>query len=416
MYMMELRDRGLQDETRMMRDVTRKFVDEHVIPFTRQNWQQEWNMKPEGRLPAKILETADSIGIRTLGVPEEFGGTPLDPKTEVQTFAVISEEISRGDCGLSDKMVQIWKVSVLLRNVAPRHLQELWFPRLVKDPTFLLAHCLTEPSGASDRWLPYNVPEASMRTRAVLKGDRWVINGRKQFISNGYDAKLYVVYANTNTKVGMLQGTSSFLVPRDTKGFTVQRCNETLGGRFMNNGEMVFEDMELPKDHILVENNALSRAGIYFRPGKIIQGSKNLGVGVRAFEETAKYVQEYVQGGRILIKHQATALRLAEMATDICAVRGLLREAAAAVDANAPDADVLCNMVKLHASEAVLRVCKHAMELHGGNGTMLDFGIEKLYRDASMFLHMDGTVDVTKFKIVKALFHDTAGKYAGPEA
>ncbi|HSA71672.1 MAG TPA: acyl-CoA dehydrogenase family protein [Burkholderiales bacterium] len=415
MYMMELRDRGLQDETRMMRDVTRKFVDEHVIPFTRQNWQQEWNMKPEGRLPEKILKVADEIGIRTLGVPEEFGGTPLDPKTETQTFAVISEEISRGDCGLSDKMVQIWKVSVLLRNVAPRHLQELWFPRLVKDPTFLLAHCLTEPSGASDRWLPYNVPEAAMRTRAVLKGDRWVINGRKQFISNGYDAKLYVAYANTNPKVGMLQGTSSFLVPRDTKGFTVQRCNETLGGRFMNNGEMVFEDMEVPKDHLLVENTALSRAGIYFRPGKIIQGSKNLGVGVRAFEETAKYVQEYVQGGRILIKHQATALRLAEMATEICTVRGLLREAAAAVDANSPDADVLCNMVKLHASEAVLRVCKHAMELHGGNGTMLDFGIEKLYRDASMFLHMDGTVDVTKFKIVKALFPDTAGKYAGPE-
>jgi len=415
MYMMELADRGLQDETRMMRDVTRKFVDEHVIPFTRQNWQQEWNMKPEGRLPEKILKIADEIGIRTLGVPEEFGGTPLDPKTETQTFAVISEEISRGDCGLSDKMVQIWKVSVLLRNVAPRHLQELWFPRLVKDPTFLLAHCLTEPSGASDRWLPYNVPEAAMRTRAVLKGDRWVINGRKQFISNGYDAKLYVVYANTNPKAGMLQGTSSFLVPRDTKGFTVQRCNETLGGRFMNNGEMVFEDMEVPKDHLLVENNALSRAGIYFRPGKIIQGSKNLGVGVRAFEETAKYVQEYVQGGRILIKHQATAIRLAEMATKICAVRGLLREAAAAVDTNSPDADVLCNMVKLYASEAVLEVCKHAMELHGGNGTMLDFGIEKLYRDASMFLHMDGTVDVTKFKIVKALFPDTAGKYAGPE-
>ena len=416
MYMMELRDRGLQDETRMMRDVTRKFVDEQVIPFTRQHWQQEWSMKPEGRLPAKILETADAIVIRTLGVPEEFGGTPLDPKTEVQTFAVISEELSRGDCGLSDKMVQIWKVSVLLRNVAPRHLQEHWFPRVVKDPSFLLAHCLTEPSGASDRWLPYNVPEAAMRTKAVLKGDRWVINGRKQFISNGYDAKLYVVYANTNSKAGMLQGTSSFLVPRDTKGLTVQRCNETLGGRFMNNGELVFEDMELPKDHLLVENNALSRAGIYFRPGKIIQGSKNLGVGVRAFEETAKYVQEYVQGGRILIKHQATAIRLAEMATKICAVRGLLREAAAAVDASSPDAEVLCNMVKLYASEAVLEICKHAMELHGGNGTMLDFGIEKLYRDASMFLHMDGTVDVTKFKIVKALFPDTAGKYAGPEA
>ncbi|OGA46729.1 MAG: hypothetical protein A3G24_22480 [Betaproteobacteria bacterium RIFCSPLOWO2_12_FULL_62_13] len=416
MLLDEMVERGLPEETRMMRDVARKFVNEHVIPFTRLNWKQEWNMTPEERLPRKILEVADEIGIRTLGVPEEFGGTPIDPKTEVQTFAVISEEISRGDCGLSDKMVQIWKVSVLLRNVAPPDLQQMWFPRIVKDPTFLLAHCLTEPRGASDRWLPYNVPEAAMQTRAVLKDDRWVINGRKQFISNGYDAKLYVVYANTNPKVGMLHGTSSFLVPRDTKGFTVQRCNETLGGRFMNNGEMVFEDMEVPKDHLLVEGTALSRAGVYFRPGKIIQGSKNLGVAVRAFEETAKYVQEYVQGGRILIKHQATAIRLAEMATEICAVRGLLREASRAVDENSPEAEMLCNMVKLYASEAVLRVCKHAMELHGGNGTMLDFGIEKLYRDASMFLHMDGTVDVTKFKIVKNLFPDTAGKYAGPES
>ena len=409
-------ERGLSEETRMMRDVTRKFANEHVIPFTRKNWQREWNMKPEERLPPEILQVADKIGIRTLGIPEEFGGTALDPKTEVQTFAVISEEISRGDCGLAEKMVQIWKVSVLLRNVAPRHLQERWFPRVVADPAFLLSHCLTEPRGASDRWLPYNVPEAAMQTRAVKKGDRWVLNGRKQFITNAYDASLYVVYANTNTKVGMLQGTSSFLVPRDTPGLTVQRCNETLGGRYMNNGEISFEDMEVPEDHLLVENSALSKAGIYFRPGKIIQGSKNIGVAVRAFEETAKYVQEYVQGGRILIKHQATAIRLAEMATKICAVRGLLREASRAVDENTPEAEVLCNMVKLYASEAVLEVCKHAVELHGGNGTMLEFGIEKLYRDATMYLHMDGTVDVTKFKIVKNLFPDTAGKYAGPEA
>lgn len=409
-------DRGLPEETRMMREVTRKFANEHVIPFTRKNWQREWNMKPEERLPPEILQVADRIGIRTLGIPEEFGGTALDPKSEVQTFAVISEEISRGDCGLAEKMVQIWKVSVLLRNVAPRHLQERWFPRVVKDPSFLMSHCLTEPRGASDRWLPYNVPEAAMQTKAVRKGDRWVINGRKQFITNAYDASLYVIYANTNTKVGMLQGTSSFLVPRDTPGLTVQRCNETLGGRYMNNGEISFEDMEVPEDHLLVENTALSKAGIYFRPGKIIQGSKNIGVAVRAFEETAKYVQEYVQGGKILIKHQATAIRLAEMATKICAVRGLLREASRAVDENTPEAEVLCNMVKLYASEAVLEVCKHAVELHGGNGTMLEFGIEKLYRDATMYLHMDGTVDVTKFKIVKNLFPDTAGKYAGPEA
>src|SRR5262249_58514943 len=132
------------------------------------------------------------------------------------------------------------KVACLLRNLAPRHLQEKWFARLVADPQFLLAHCLTEPRGASDRWLPYDVPEAAMQTRAVRTPGGWVISGRKQFISNGYDAGLYVVYANTDPKVGMLQGTSSFLVPRDTPGLTIARCNETMGGRSMNTGQLVF--------------------------------------------------------------------------------------------------------------------------------------------------------------------------------
>src|SRR5882757_8025151 len=405
----------LSDEQRMMRQSCRDYVDKVVIPFIRGNWQREWNMVPEERLPAEVLEGAQAVGIRTLGVPEEFGGVELDKATETQTFAIIAEEIARGDSGLSDKLVQIWKVSVLLRNLAPRHLQERWFPRIVEDPQFLLAHCLTEPRGASDRWLPYNVPEAAMHTRAVKDGREWVINGRKQFISNGYDAGLFVVYANTDPKVGMLQGTSSFLVPRDTPGLTVARCNETMGCRFMNNGELVFEDMRVPEDHLLAENEALGKAGVYFRPGKIIQAAKNLGVGVHAFEAAAEYVQNYVQGGRVLIKHQAVALRLADMATKIEAVRALLERAAQAVDDNAPDAEVLCNMAKVFASEEIMKVAQHAVELHGGNGMMLDFGVEKFLRDAAIFLHMDASVDISKMKIVKNMFPQTAGKYAGPE-
>ncbi len=407
---------NLSEEQRMMRQSCRDFVDDVVLPFIRHNWQREWLMTPQDRLPKEILEGAEKVGIRTLGVPEEFGGIELDKASEVQTFAIISEEIARGDSGLADKLVQNWKVSVLLRNLATSHLQKKWFTRLIEDPQFLLAHCLTEPRGASDRWLPYNVPEAAMQTRAVKQGKDWVINGHKQFISNGYDAGLYVVYANTNPKVGMLQGTSSFLVPRDTPGLTVARCNETLGCRFMNNGELVFEDMRVPEDHLLVENDALGKAAVYFRPGKIIQASKNLGVGVRAFEVTSDYVQNYVQGGRILIKHQAVALRIADMATRIEAVRALLGRAASAVDESAADADTLCNMVKLFASEEILKVTQHAVELHGGNGMMLDFGVEKLFRDAAIFLHMDATTDISRMKIVKSMFPDTAGKYAGPEA
>ncbi len=350
---------GLSEEQRLMRQSCRDFVDDVITPFIRSNWQREWDMNPQARLPPEILKRADEIGIRTLGVPEEFGGVELERNSEVRTFALISEEIARGDSGLADKLVQNWKV--------------------------------------------------------MKKNGEWVINGRKQFISNGYDASLYVVYANTNPKVGMLQGTSSFLVPRDTPGLTVARCNETMGCRFMNNGELVFEDMPVPEDHLLAENDALGKAGVYFRPGKIIQAAKNLGVGVHAFEAAAEYVQNYVQGGRTLIKHQAVALRLADMATRIEAVRALLERAAQAVDDDAPDAETLCNMVKLFASEEILKVAQHCLELHGGNGVMLDFGVEKIFRDAAIFLHMDATVDISKLKIVKSMFPATAGTYAGPE-
>lgn len=265
----------LSDEQKMMQQSCRSYVDKVVLPFIKSDWRREWDMKPGNRLPPEILQGAEAVGIRALGVPEEYGGIELDPASEVQTFALISEEIARGDFGLADKLVQNWKVTVLLRELAAEHLKKKWFARLIEDPQFLLAHCLTEPRGASDRWLPYNVPEAAMTTRAVRDGDEWVINGRKQFISNGYDAGLYVVYANTNPKAGVLDGTSSFLVPRDTPGLTVARCNETLGCRFMNNGELVFEDMRLPADHLLTENDAMKKAGAYFKAGKIIQAAKN---------------------------------------------------------------------------------------------------------------------------------------------
>jgi alkylation response protein AidB-like acyl-CoA dehydrogenase len=183
----------------------------------------------------------------------------------------------------------------------------------------------------------------------------------------------------------------------------------------MNNGELVFEDMFVPDDHLLVEGTALAKAGVYFRPGKIIQASKNLGVGVRCVEVASDYVQNYVQGGKILIKHQAVALRLADMITRVEAVRGLLDRASNACDENGPDADALCNMAKVYASEEIMKVATHCIELHGGNGIMLDFGVEKLFRDAAIFLHMDATVDISRMKIIKSLFPDTAGKYAGKE-
>ena len=125
----------------MMQQSCRNYVDKVVLPFIKQNWKREWDMAPENRLPPEILQGAEEVGIRTLGVPEAYGGMELDPESEVQTFALISEEVARGDSGLADKLVQNWKVTVLLRELAPEHLKKQWFARLLEDPGFLLAHC-----------------------------------------------------------------------------------------------------------------------------------------------------------------------------------------------------------------------------------------------------------------------------------
>jgi len=182
----------------------------------------------------------------------------------------------------------------------------------------------------------------------------------------------------------------------------------------MNNGEIVFDDCRVPEDHLLARGDALGKAGVYFRPGKIIQAVKNLGIGIAAYQDTAVWVQQRVQGGRILIKHQAVALRVAAMATKLEAVSALLQRAARAVDENHPDAARLCDMVKVFTSQEILQVCQHAVELHGGYGALLEAGVEKYLREA-VYLHMDATADVSNFKIAKTLLPATAGTYASPE-
>jgi acyl-CoA dehydrogenase len=396
-----------------MRRTCRRYVDRVLAPFIAENREQEWLFDPDRRLPPRILEEADRAGLRALGVPESYGGVAVEPGTEAQTFALVAAELARGDVGVADKLVQNWKIAVLLRALAPPALQDEWFPRYMEDPQFLMAHCLTEPRGASDRWLPYDVPEANMDTTAIPGDGWWTINGRKQFISNGYDASLYVVYANTDNSVGLLKGTSSFLVPRGTQGLEVTRCNETIGGRYMNNGEITFDGCRVPENHLLAYGDALSKAGVYFRPGKIMQAAKNLGIGMAAFDQTVAFVHDRVQGGKVLIEHQAVATRVAQMATKLEAVCALLRHAAKAVDERRAHGDALADMAKVFASHEILEVCTHAMELHGGYGAMLEVGIEKYFRDASVYLHMDATTDISNFRITKALFPGTAGAYAG---
>jgi alkylation response protein AidB-like acyl-CoA dehydrogenase len=204
------------------------------------------------------------------------------------------------------------------------------------------------------------------------------------------------------------------LVPRDTPGLRVERANEKVGRRLSINGEMVFEDCRVPEDHLLVHNDAYRRRGGYGTKGKIAEAAQTLGVAQAAFDDTVTYVHEQFQGGRTIIHHQVVAARLARMATKLEAMRSFLYRVARAIDEGTTDSGKLCLMLKVFTSETSFEVCKDAVELHAGNGIMLECGIDKHFRDALVALHTEGTIDIHLFKIINSMFPETIGSYAGP--
>ncbi|OGO14936.1 MAG: hypothetical protein A2Z14_16975 [Chloroflexi bacterium RBG_16_48_8] len=223
-----------------------------------------------------------------------------------------------------------------------------------------------------------------------------------------------MVYANTNPDVGIVEGTSCFVVPRDTPGFKIETVNEKMERRYIINGEVLFDNCRLPEDHLLIRDDAYLKIRTYSVAGNTAEAAQALGVAQGAFDKTVLYVQEHFQGGRRIIQHQVIAARLANMATRLEAARAFLYYTGRAIDAGASDAGKLLHMLKIHCVESAFEVCKDAVEIHGGSGVMTELGIEKHFRDATIALHTDGTTDIHRFRIVNAMFPDTVGAYAGP--
>ena len=373
---------------------THRFAADAVRPVA-----PEYDKREE--FPWPVLEEAAREGFYNPLFYRDLIGDPTG-----LSLPLFMEELFWGCAGIGLAIVMpALALSAMAQAATPEQLLR-WAPECFGEPgnLKLAALAVSEPEGGSD--------VRNLRTRASKDGDEWVIDGRKIWIGNGGIADVHVVNATVDPELGH-KGQALFVVPGGTPGLTLVRKLEKLGCRASHTAEITFENCRVPADHLLAANDALKKAGVYFRAGKILQAAKNLGTGVGALEETERYVQEHVQGGRVLIQHQIVAWHLADMATKIEATRAFVRYAARAIDAGASDGDALCLMAKVHASELVFDVCKTAMELHGGAGAMREAGIERHLRDASIFFHMDGTNDVHRFKIVKGLFPDTAGTYAG---
>jgi butyryl-CoA dehydrogenase len=258
----------------------------------------------------------------------------------------------------------------------------------------LACFCLTEPQAGSDA--------AAIKTRARRHGNRWVLNGTKQFISSGKHAQIAIVFAVTDPGEGK-KGISAFLVPTDSPGFRVARVEHKLGQRASDTAQLVFEDIELTPDLMLgAEGEGYRIALSNLEGGRIGVGAQSVGMARAAYEAALAYARDREAFGKPIIEQQAVAFRLADMATQIAAARGLVLDAAARRDAGEPCIKE-ASMAKLFASEMAERVCSDAIQIHGGYGYLADFPVERIYRDVRICQIYEGASDIQRMLIARDL-------------
>jgi butyryl-CoA dehydrogenase len=261
----------------------------------------------------------------------------------------------------------------------------------------LACFCLTEPQAGSDA--------AAIKTRARHHGNRWVVNGTKQFISSGKHAQIAIVFAVTDPEHGR-RGISAFLVPTDSPGFRVARVEHKLGQRASDTAQLVFEEVELTPDLMLGgEGEGYKIALANLEGGRIGIAAQAVGMARAAYEAALAYAREREAFGKPIIEQQAVAFRLADMATQIAAARGLVLDAAARRDAGEPCIKE-ASMAKLFASEMAERVASDAIQIHGGYGYVADFPVERIYRDVRVCQIYEGTSDIQRLVIAREIAKD----------
>ncbi len=373
----------LNPEQEMIRDAVRQFAQDVIAPQAAQ-WDRDKTF------PKDVHKELARLGAYGVAVPEALGGAGLD----YLSLALILEEIAAGDGGTSTVIsVNNCPVCSMLMAFANEAQQQKWLVPLARGE-MLGAFCLTEPHVGSDA--------SALRTTATRDGDYYVLNGVKQFITSGKHADVAIVMAVTDKAAGK-RGISAFLVPTSTPGYIVARLEDKLGQHSSDTAQIVFENCRIPADCLLGEEGAgykMALSGL--EGGRIGIASQSIGMARAAFDAALAYAKERESFGQPLFQHQAVQFRLADMATRIDVARQMVWHAAALKDAGRPCLKEAA-MAKLFASEMAEQVCSDAIQVFGGYGYVNDFPVERIYRDVRVCQIYEGTSDIQKILIARAL-------------
>jgi len=367
------------EEQLMIRDTAREFAEEQIKPI-------ETEIDESGEYPKELIMKMAELGFLGMIIPEEYGGSGLD----MVTVCLAAEEITKASAAVSLTMgLHNSLVGLPIIDYGTEEQKKKYLPKLASGE-MLGCFALTEPNAGSDA--------GNQETTAVEDGDHWVINGRKQFITNGPVSDMAVLFAATDRSRGP-RGISVFLVDTDTPGFNVGAIEKKMGISASPTSELIFEDMRVPKDALLGKKNRGFRVAVTtIDAARVGVAAQCVGVAQRAMEEAIAYSKERKQFGQHISGFQLIQAHIADMAVMVESARLLVYKAAWLYDQGKP-CGTAGAMAKLYASEISTKVAHKAVQIHGGYGYIKDYVVERLYRDARIMELYEGTSEIQRISI-----------------
>ncbi|NNF13360.1 MAG: acyl-CoA dehydrogenase [Gemmatimonadetes bacterium] len=372
----------LTEQERMFQEAVRDFAESEIA-------HKVMEMDKAQQLDHSLIPQLFEMGLMGIEIPEQYGGTGADFFTSI----LVVEELSRVDPAVS-VLVDVQNTLVInaLLRWASDDQKARYLPKLATDTVG--AYALSEAGSGSDAF--------ALACRATRDGEDWVLNGHKLWITNGAEAELFIVFATIDPDAGY-KGITAFLVEKSFEGFSVGKKEDKLGIRASSTTELLFENVRVPGENVMGEVGKGYKTAIEtLNEGRIGIGAQMLGLAQGALDHTIRYVQEREQFGRPIGNFQGVQFQIAEMATEIEASRLLVYNAARLKDAGKPFVTPAA-MAKLYASEVAQRVASMCIDLHGGYGFTKEYPVEKLYRDAKIGTIYEGTSNMQKQTIAKAL-------------
>lgn len=390
-------DFELNDEQRRWQMMARKFAEEEIRPIS---LQRDSIAGPRDTFDWDIIKKGSRLGFRTLAVPKEWGGRGGDFVTQ----ALVIAELARADSAIAKTFSQCWKLSHRIASACPQDQRDRFLTPFLADDGYLLGGASTEPNAGSDnRMPPESDPHAGWRLKAEREGDEWILNGDKCFIANGSVAKLFFVSTRTDSNVSIKEGTTVFIVPRDTPGFRIGKVFNKIGWRFYQNAELIFENVRVPHANIVGEVNRgakarASGAGSDFNDLELAANA--LGVCRAACESAVEHVRPRLHH---LAEQQVIQLKLSRMHMLTEALRWFVMRSAWEID-RAVRGSINAALVMNFSADAIQEVTRLNMEIHAATGFSMDATADKLVRDAIIWTHLAGD-SVQRMKVVGRLFN-----------